>query len=101
MAKRTRYSEYHDRYAIYRLELSDDGILFMQCHTNGGSLVWDWRAPHPKSDAVPPIARGPGSKGLIHTRTRQNHKAKRGRMPKRDPPHKTDYPLPPRPPAPT
>ena len=44
MAKRTRYSEYHDRYANYRLELSDDGILFMQCHTNGGSLVWDWRA---------------------------------------------------------
>jgi hypothetical protein len=41
MAKRMRFSEYHDRYANYRLELTDDGILFMQCHTNGGSLVWD------------------------------------------------------------
>jgi hypothetical protein len=32
MAKRTRYGEYHDRYPNYRLELSDDGILLMQCH---------------------------------------------------------------------
>ena len=31
MAKRTRYTEYHDRYPNYRLELTDDGILFMQC----------------------------------------------------------------------
>jgi hypothetical protein len=34
MAKRTRYTEYHARYPNYRLELTDDGILFMQCHTN-------------------------------------------------------------------
>ena len=28
MAKRTRYSEYHDQYANYRLELDNNGILF-------------------------------------------------------------------------
>ena len=35
MAKRTRFSEYQNRYANYRFELTDDGILFMQCHTDG------------------------------------------------------------------
>ena len=43
MPKRTRYSEYENRYANYRFELSEEGILLMQCHTNGGSLVWDWK----------------------------------------------------------
>ena len=37
MAKRTRYSEYKDRYANYAFELDEDGVLFMQCHTNGDS----------------------------------------------------------------
>ena len=29
MARRTRYTEYKDRYANYNFELTDDGILFM------------------------------------------------------------------------
>ena len=29
MAKRTRFSEYKDRYANFRFELSEEGILFM------------------------------------------------------------------------
>lgn len=63
MAKRTRYSEYHDQYANYRLELDQDGILFMQCHTNGGSLVWDRRAHDQTSEPAkgrisPAICRG-------------------------------------------
>jgi hypothetical protein len=41
VAKRTRFGEHADRYTNYWFELSDDGILLMQCHTNGGSLVWD------------------------------------------------------------
>ncbi len=30
MAERTRYSEYHDQYANYRLELDQDGILSLK-----------------------------------------------------------------------
>ncbi len=45
MAKRTRFSEYQSRYANYRFELTDDGILFMQCHTDGDSLVWELAGP--------------------------------------------------------
>ena len=44
MAKRTRFGEYKNRYANYKFELTDDGILFMQCHTDGGSLVWNWQS---------------------------------------------------------
>jgi hypothetical protein len=75
MAKRTRFSEYHDRYANYRFELTDDGILFMQCHTNGGSLVWDWRAHDQLSDAFADIAGDREIKVLIHTGTGGNYNA--------------------------
>ena len=91
MAKRTRYSEYHDRYANYRLELSDDGILLMQCHTNGGSLVWDWRAHDQMSDAFADIAGDREIKVLIHTGTGENYNANWGRMPNGDPVEKPDY----------
>jgi len=40
VAKRSRYAEYKDGYANYRFELSPEGILLMQCHTEGDSLVW-------------------------------------------------------------
>src|ERR1700728_2212199 len=91
MAKRTRYSEYHNRYANYRLELSDDGILLMQCHTNGGSLVWDWRAHDQMSDAFADIAGDREIKALIHTGTGENYNANWGRMPNGDPVEKPDY----------
>ena len=91
MAKRTRYSEYHDRYANYRFELSDDGILFMQCHTNGGSLVWDWRAHDQMSDAFADIAGDREIKVLIHTGTGENYNANWGRMPNGDRVEKPDY----------
>ena len=91
MAKRTRYSEYHDQYANYRLELSDDGILFFQCHTNGGSLVWDWRAHDQMSDAFADIAGDREIKVLIHTGTGENYNANWGRMPNGDAVEKPDY----------
>ena len=91
MAKRTRYTEYHDRYPNYRLELTDDGILFMQCHTNGGSLVWDWRAHDQMSDAFADIAGDREIKVLIHTGTGENYNANWGRMPNGDPVEKPDY----------
>lgn len=75
MAKRTRFAEYKDRYANFRFELSDDGVLLMQCHTNGGSLVWDWKAHDEMSDAFADVAGDREIKVLIHTGTGENYNA--------------------------
>ena len=69
MAKRTRFSEYQNSYANYKFELTDDGILFMQCHTDGDSLVWSWQAHDDMSDAFADIAGDREIKVLIHTGT--------------------------------
>src|SRR5512144_1572217 len=81
MAKRTRFSEYKDRYANYRFELSEEGILLMQCHTDGGSLVWDWKAHDEMSDAFADIAGDREIKVLIHTGTGENYNANWGLAP--------------------
>jgi len=81
MAKRTKFSEYKDQYANYRFELSEEGILFMQCHTNGGSLVWDWKAHDEMSDAFADIAGDREIKVLIHTGTGENYNANWGPSP--------------------
>jgi enoyl-CoA hydratase/carnithine racemase len=44
MAKRTRFEDYHDRYACARLEKSDEHILLVQLRTGGGEFVWDMAA---------------------------------------------------------
>jgi len=75
MAKRTRYAEYKDRYANFRFELSEEGILLMQCHTHGSSLVWDWKAHDEMSDAFADIAGDREIKVLIHTGTGENYNA--------------------------
>ena len=75
VAKRTRFAEYKDRYANYRFELSEEGILLMQCHTNGGSLVWDWKAHDEMSDAFADVAGDREIKVLIHTGTGENYNA--------------------------
>ena len=81
MAKRTRFAEYKDRYANFRFELSEEGILLMQCHTNGGSLVWDWKAHDEMSDAFADIAGDREIKVLIHTGTGENYNADWGAPP--------------------
>ena len=81
MAKRTRFSEYKDRYANFRFELSEEGILLMQCHTNGGSLVWDWKAHDEMADAFADIAGDREIKVLIHTGTGENYNANWGAPP--------------------
>ena len=75
MAKRTRFTEYKDRYPNFRFELSEEGILLMQCHTNGGSLVWDWKAHDEMSDAFADIAGDREIKVLIHTGSGENYNA--------------------------
>lgn len=81
MAKRTRYSEYKDSYANYSFALDEHGILFMQCHTNGDSLVWDWRAHDDMADAFADVAGDREIKCLIHTGTGENYNADWGRLP--------------------
>ncbi|HME68276.1 MAG TPA: enoyl-CoA hydratase/isomerase family protein [Myxococcota bacterium] len=85
MAKRTRFSEYKDRYRNYRFELSEEGILLMQCHTNGGSLVWDWEAHDGMADAFADIAGDREIKVLIHTGTGENYNANWGMPPTSEP----------------
>ncbi len=75
MAKRTRFAEYKDRYRNCKFELSEEGILLMQCHTNGDSLVWDWEAHDGMSDAFADIAGDREIKVLIHTGTGENYNA--------------------------
>ena len=81
MAKRSRYAEYQNSYANYKFELTDDGILFMQCHTDGESLVWSWKAHDEMSDAFADIAGDREIKVLIHTGTGENYNANWGRLP--------------------
>jgi len=81
VAKRTRFAEYQNRYANYRFELSKEGILLMQCHTDGGSLVWDWTAHDDMSDAFADIAGDREIKVLIHTGTGANYNADWGAAP--------------------
>lgn len=91
MPKRTRFSEYKDRYANYRFELSPEGILLMQCHTNGGSLVWDWRAHDDMADAFADVAGDREIKVLIHTGTGENYNADWGLLPNGEPPEQPEY----------
>jgi enoyl-CoA hydratase/carnithine racemase len=85
VAKRTRFAEYKDRYANFRFELSEEGILLMQCHTNGGSLVWDWKAHDDMSDAFADVAGDREIKVLIHTGTGPNYNADWGVPPTSEP----------------
>jgi enoyl-CoA hydratase/carnithine racemase len=85
VAKRTRFAEYKDLYANCRFELSEEGILLMQCHTNGGSLVWDWKAHDEMSDAFADIAGDREIKVLIHTGTGERYNADWGPPPMEKP----------------
>src|SRR6476661_10383513 len=91
MTKRARYSEYKDRYANFTFELSDEGILFMQCHTNGDSLVWSWEAHDGMSEAFADVAGDREIKVLIHTGTGENYNANWGRLPNGEPPDQPMY----------
>jgi enoyl-CoA hydratase/carnithine racemase len=93
VARRTRFAEYKDRYPNFRFELSEEGILLMQCHTNGGSLVWDWKSHDDMSDAFADVAGDREIKVLIHTGTGENYNADWGRLPNGEWPDKPIYNL--------
>src|SRR5262245_22874898 len=42
MPRLTKFDEYRDRYSdSYVLEMTDDGILLMRMHTDGGPVNWN------------------------------------------------------------
>jgi enoyl-CoA hydratase/carnithine racemase len=69
VVKRTRYSEYKDSYANYKFELSEEGVLFMQCHTDGGPLHWEWSSHDAMADALADIAGDREIRVVLHTGT--------------------------------
>jgi enoyl-CoA hydratase/carnithine racemase len=69
VVKRARFADYKDSYANYQFELSDEGILFMQCHTDGGPLHWEWSSHDAMADAFADIAGDREIKVVIHTGT--------------------------------
>ena len=73
MVKRTRFAEYKDSYANYKFELSDEGILFMQCHTRGGPLHWEWSSHDAMADAFADVAGDREIKVVIHTGTGETY----------------------------
>lgn len=75
MAKRTKFVEYKDKYANFHFELSEDGILLMQCHTEGGSLVWDAESHDRMADAFADIAGDRDIRVVIHTGSGNNYNA--------------------------
>lgn len=79
MVKRTRFAEYKDSYANYKFELSEDGVLFMQCHTDGGPLHWEWTSHDAMADAFADVAGDREIKVLLHTGTGDTYNASWGR----------------------
>jgi enoyl-CoA hydratase/carnithine racemase len=76
VVKRTRYAEWKDSYKHYKFELSPEGILLMQCHTDGGPLQWMWESHDRMSDAFADIAGDrDGIRCVIHTGTGDSYNA--------------------------
>jgi enoyl-CoA hydratase/carnithine racemase len=79
LVKRTRFAEYKDSYANYKFELSAEGILFMQCHTDGGPLHWEWSSHDGMSDAFADVAGDREIRAVIHTGTGETYNHSWGR----------------------
>jgi enoyl-CoA hydratase/carnithine racemase len=79
LVKRARFAEYKDSYANYKFELSEEGILFMQCHTDGGPLHWEWSSHDAMSDAFADVAGDREIRAVIHTGTGETYNHSWGR----------------------
>jgi enoyl-CoA hydratase/carnithine racemase len=56
VAKVTHFEDYRNRYPNFRMEKSDEQILLVQMHTNGGELFFDTPAHDAMSDVFEDIA---------------------------------------------
>ena len=79
VVKRTRFAEYKDSYANYKFELSEEGILFMQGHTDGGPLHWEWSSHDGMADAFADVAGDREIRVVIHTGTGETYNHSWGR----------------------
>jgi enoyl-CoA hydratase/carnithine racemase len=79
VVKRTRFAEYKDSYANYKFELSEEGILLMRCHTDGGPLHWEWSSHDGMADAFADVAGDREIKVVIHTGTGETYNHSWGR----------------------
>jgi enoyl-CoA hydratase/carnithine racemase len=75
MPRLTRFEEYHDRYPDYMLEKTDDGILLMRMHRDGGPAVWDERMHHDTANLFNDVAGDRDVRVVIYTGTGENFNA--------------------------
>ena len=67
MPRLTRFEEYRDRYPDYALEKTDDGILLMRMHRDGGPAVWDERMHHDTANLFNDVAGDRDLRVVIYT----------------------------------
>ncbi len=75
MAKRTTFEQYKDTYENFHLEMDDDGILLMRCHSDDGPLIWNADVHNDMADVFADIAGDAEVKVVIHTGTGENYNA--------------------------
>jgi len=63
----TPFDDYKDRFETVRLERTDDGILLMTFHTNGGSLRWGAGPTDEMGAAFGAVAQDPENRVVILT----------------------------------
>jgi enoyl-CoA hydratase/carnithine racemase len=80
VARRTRFAEYKDKYQCFNLELSEDGILLLQAHTNGGSLEWNAVSHDEMADVFADVAGDRDIRAVVHTGTGENYNADWGNL---------------------
>jgi hypothetical protein len=56
MPRLTKFEEYRDRYPDFALEKTDDGILLIRMHRDGGPAVWDERTHHDTANLFNDVA---------------------------------------------
>jgi enoyl-CoA hydratase/carnithine racemase len=83
MARKTRYADYKDSFANIAFELSDDGILLLRFHTDGGSLAWNAVSHDEVADAFQEVAGDRDIRLVIHTGTGDNYHADWGSLAKK------------------
>jgi enoyl-CoA hydratase/carnithine racemase len=79
MPRLTRFEEYRDRYKDYVLEKTDDGILLMRMHRDGGPAVWDERTHHETANLFNDVAGDRDVRVVIYTGTGDKFNANWGR----------------------
>jgi enoyl-CoA hydratase/carnithine racemase len=79
MPRRTTFEEYRTRYPDYALEKTDDGILLMRMHRNGGPAVWDVEMHHQTADLFSDVAGDRDVVVVIYTGTGDAFNASWGR----------------------